>query len=233
MSALESLAAKGFTQDDLVKMASARLFAQECADEGIDLGKFASADQDRLYAKWIEMKNEAQKEAAAPAAAPAPAAATPVDATKVAAAEELVKEAARKEAGAKAAEMEILGRYLAQVFVNETNKIASARAAAPAPAPAAAKEAAAPKVVVNLHKVANYAKTGSVEGNEKCANALEEAVCANIYEKLATAGFDVTPFHEVIPAAAPTKEASAEEISAAVEEMAVNSLKQLGYTFGA
>ena len=35
MSALESLAAKGFTQDDLVKMASARLFAQECADEGI------------------------------------------------------------------------------------------------------------------------------------------------------------------------------------------------------
>ena len=221
MSALESLAAKGFTQDDLVKMASARLFAQECADEGIDLGKFASADQDRLYAKWIEMKNEAQKEAAA----------TPVDATKVAAAEELVKEAARKEAGAKAAEMEILGRYLAQVFVNETNKIASAQAAAPAPA--AAKEAAAPKVVVNLHKVANYAKTGSVEGNEKCANALEEAVCANIYEKLATAGFDVTPFHEVIPAAAPTKEASAEEISAAVEEMAVNSLKQLGYTFGA
>jgi hypothetical protein len=218
MSALESLAAKGFTQDDLVKMASARLFAQECEEDGIDLAKFASADQDRLYAKWIEMKSEAQKEASV------------YDPAKVAAAqEETVKEAARKEAGAKAAEMEILGRYLAQVFVNETNKIASAFNSAPG---APTKEASAAMVVVNLHKVANYAKTGNVEGSEKCANALEEAVCANIYEKLAAGGFDVTPFHDVAAPTAPAKEASAEEINAAVEEMAINSLKNLGYTFG-
>ena len=278
MSALETLAAKGFTQDDLVKMASARLFAQECAEEGVDLTKMASAQQDQLFEKWIEMKKDPAKVATAAAPVVAPVATT-TEPAKTASAE-TVKEAATKEAAAKCAEMEILGRYLAQVFVNETNKLATApkeTATKAAGAEAVVEEAAkaAPGVVakgmewagknkrtlaevgggaalagggavagrmtggkkesefvVNLHKVANYAKTGKVEGSEKCANALEEAVCANIYDKLAAANFDVSCFHEA-PVAEPAKEASAEEIEAAVEEMAVNTLKNLGYTFGA
>ena len=56
-------------------------------------------------------------------------------------------------------------------------------------------------------------------------------MCANIYDKLAAGNFDVSCFHETVEVEV-EKEASAEEIQAAVDEMAVNTLKNLGYTFG-
>lgn len=95
MSLLETLAANGFTAEDLEKAASARLFEEACENEGIDLDALSDDEVEQLYEAFLTDDSE-----------------------KTASAAEV------EEAHAKLAEAEILGRYMAQAFADEQEKIA-------------------------------------------------------------------------------------------------------------
>lgn len=142
MSIFDTLADSGITQEDLEKAASARLFAEAAAAEGIDLSELSEEQAEELYAFWAD---DSEKNASANAFFEA-AAAEGIDLNeltedqvgelynywatggeeveKAASAEELLQEAAVKEASAKLAEAEYIGRYMARVYADEMNKIA-------------------------------------------------------------------------------------------------------------
>lgn len=142
MSIFDTLADSGITQEDLEKAASARLFAEAAAAEGIDLSELSEEQAEELYAFWAD---DSEKNASANAFFEA-AAAEGIDLNemtedqvgelynywatggeeveKAASAEDLLAEAAVKEAGAKLAEAEYIGRYMARVYADEMNKIA-------------------------------------------------------------------------------------------------------------
>jgi len=103
MSIFDTLVESGVTQEDLEKAASARLFAEAAAAEGIDLSELTEDQAEELYDFWANGGEEAEKAASA---------------------EDLLAEAAVKEAGAKLAEAEYIGRYMARVYVDEMDKIA-------------------------------------------------------------------------------------------------------------
>lgn len=141
MSIFDTLADSGITQEDLEKAASARLFAEAAAAEGIDLSELSEEQAEELYNFWAD---DSEKNASADAFLEA-AAAEGIDLNeltedqvgelynfwatggeeKVASAEELLQEAAVKEAGAKLAEAEYIGRYMARVYADELDKIAA------------------------------------------------------------------------------------------------------------
>lgn len=140
MSILDTLVESGVTQEDLEKAASARLFAEAAAAEGIDLSALSEDQAEELYAFWAD---DAEKNASADAFIEA-ATAEGIDLNeltqdqvgelydfwanggeeKVASAEELLQEAAVKEASAKLAEAEYIGRYMARVYADELDKVA-------------------------------------------------------------------------------------------------------------
>lgn len=103
MSIFDTLVESGVTQEDLEKAASARLFAEAAAAEGIDLSELTEDQAEELYAFWANGGEEVEKAASA---------------------EDLLAEAAVKEASAKLAEAEYIGRYMARVYADEMNKIA-------------------------------------------------------------------------------------------------------------
>jgi rubrerythrin len=103
MSIFDSLVEAGVTQEDLEKAASARLFAEAAAAEGIDLSELTEDQAEELYEFWANGGEEAEKSASA---------------------EDLLAEAAVKEASAKLAEAEYIGRYMARVYADEMDKIA-------------------------------------------------------------------------------------------------------------
>jgi hypothetical protein len=141
MSIFDTLAESGVTQEDLEKAASARLFAEAAATEGIDLSQLSEDQAEELYALWAD---DSEKNASADEFINA-AASEGIDLNeltedqvgelynywatggeeKVASAEELLKEAAVNEATAKLAEAEYIGRYMARVYSDEMNKIAA------------------------------------------------------------------------------------------------------------
>jgi hypothetical protein len=104
MSIFDTLAESGVTQEDLEKAASARLFAEAAAAEGIDLSELSEDQAEELYDFWANGGNAGEE--------------------KYASAEEMLAEAAVKEAGAKLAEAEYIGRYMARVYSDEMAKIA-------------------------------------------------------------------------------------------------------------
>ncbi len=103
MSIFDSLVEAGVTQEDLEKAASARLFAEAAAAEGIDLSELTEDQAEELYEFWANGGEAAEKSASA---------------------EDLLAEAAVKEASAKLAEAEYIGRYMARVYADEMDKIA-------------------------------------------------------------------------------------------------------------
>jgi hypothetical protein len=103
MSIFDTLVESGVTQEDLEKAASARLFAEAAAAEGIDLSELSEDQAEELYDFWANGGEYAEKSASA---------------------EEMLAEAAVKEAGAKLAEAEYIGRYMARVYSDEMSKIA-------------------------------------------------------------------------------------------------------------
>ena len=143
MSIFDTLNDQGLTQEDLEKAASARLFAEAAAAEGIDLSELTEAQAEELYDFWANNEVEAEKAASANAFFEA-AAAEGIDLNeltedqvgelyefwanggeeKVASAEDLLAEAAVKEASAKLAEAEYIGRYMARVYADELDKVA-------------------------------------------------------------------------------------------------------------
>ena len=143
MSIFDTLVESGVTQEDLEKAASARLFAEAAAAEGIDLSELTEDQAEELYDFWANNEVEAEKAASANAFFEA-AAAEGIDLNeltedqvgelyefwanggeeKVASAEDLLAEAAVKEASAKLAEAEYIGRYMARVYADEMDKIA-------------------------------------------------------------------------------------------------------------
>lgn len=143
MSIFDTLNDQGLTQEDLEKAASARLFAEAAAAEGIDLSELTEAQAEELYDFWANNEVEAEKAASANAFFEA-AAAEGIDLNeltedqvgelyefwanggeeKVASAEDLLAEAAVKEASAKLAEAEYIGRYMARVYADELDKLA-------------------------------------------------------------------------------------------------------------
>ena len=104
MSMFDTLAESGVTQEDLEKAASARLFAEAAAAEGIDLSELSEDQAEELYDFWANGGEYAEKSASA---------------------EEMLAEAAVKEASAKLAEAEYIGRYMARVYADEMGKIAA------------------------------------------------------------------------------------------------------------
>lgn len=103
MSIFDTLAESGVTQEDLEKAASARLFAEAAAAEGIDLSELTEDQAEELYDFWANGGEEVEKSASA---------------------EDLLAEAAVKEASAKLAEAEYIGRYMARVYADEMDKLA-------------------------------------------------------------------------------------------------------------
>ena len=103
MSIFDTLVESGVTQEDLEKAASARLFAEAAAAEGIDLSELTEDQAEELYEFWANGGEEVEKAASA---------------------EDLLAEAAVKEASAKLAEAEYIGRYMARVYADEMDKIA-------------------------------------------------------------------------------------------------------------
>jgi hypothetical protein len=146
MSILDTLNEQGLTQEDLEKAASARLFAEAAAAEGIDLSELTEAQAEELYDFWANNAAASEKDASANAFFEA-AAAEGIDLNeltedqvgelynfwanggeeveKSASAEDLLAEAAVKEASAKLAEAEYIGRYMARVYADELNKLAA------------------------------------------------------------------------------------------------------------
>jgi hypothetical protein len=107
MSIFDTLVESGVTQEDLEKAASARLFAEAAAAEGIDLSELTEDQAEELYDFWAN-GGDAEKSASA----------------EDFSAEEMLAEAAVKEASAKLAEAEYIGRYMARVYADEMDKIA-------------------------------------------------------------------------------------------------------------
>lgn len=101
MSLMDELSSNGVTAEDLEKMASVRLFEQDCMADNIDLNEMADDDIEALYAHWIDLQEDGTKEASGPTA------------------EEV------DEAQAKLAEAEYLGRHMARAFNDEAEKIAA------------------------------------------------------------------------------------------------------------
>jgi len=145
MSIFDSLEESGITQEDLEKAASARLFAEAAAAEGIDLNELSEDQAEELYDFWAnggEEKTAADEDADAFFEA---AASQGIDLNelsedqvgelyefwanggeeKTASAEEMLADAAVKEASAKLAEAEYIGRYMARVYAGELDKIAA------------------------------------------------------------------------------------------------------------
>ena len=104
MSIFDSLEESGITQEDLEKAASARLFAEAAAAEGIDLNELSEDQAEELYDFWANGGDAGEE--------------------KYASAEDMLAEAAVKEASAKLAEAEYIGRYMARVYADEMGKIA-------------------------------------------------------------------------------------------------------------
>lgn len=101
MSLIDELKTNGVTAEDLEKAASARLFQAACAENEVDLTKLSEEKAEELYADWLKIQaggGEPEKTAEA-------------EQTEI-----------RKEAAAKCAEVEYLGRYMAQCFLNEMQK---------------------------------------------------------------------------------------------------------------
>lgn len=98
MALMDELAARGITSEDLEKAASARLFEQAAAAEGIDLDTLNDSQINELYDVWA---NGDAGEA------------------KTASAGEI------EEAHAKLAEAEILGRHMARSYMDELGKEAA------------------------------------------------------------------------------------------------------------
>jgi len=98
MSLLDTL-----TTEDLEKAASARLFAEAAAAEGIDLSELNEDQVDDLYTYWATGDDETAKVAAA-------------------------EEYAVKEAQAKLAEADYIGRYMAHAYADELSKLAEEEA---------------------------------------------------------------------------------------------------------
>lgn len=109
MSIFDTLVESGVTQEDLEKAASARLFAEAAAAEGIDLSELTEDQAEELYDFWANGDEEYVEKAAS--------------------AEDMLAEAAVKEAGAKLAEAEYIGRYMARVYSDEMDKIAAEQTA--------------------------------------------------------------------------------------------------------
>lgn len=105
MSIFDTLVESGVTQEDLEKAASARLFAEAAAAEGIDLSELTEDQAEELYDFWANGGDDAY--------------------AKEASAEYMLQEAAVKEASAKLAEAEYIGRYMARVYADELNKLAA------------------------------------------------------------------------------------------------------------
>jgi len=101
MALMDELAARGITSEDLEKAASARLFEQAAAAEGIDLDTLNDSQINELYGVWA---NGDAGEA------------------KTASAGEI------EEAHAKLAEAEILGRHMARMYMDELGKEAASMA---------------------------------------------------------------------------------------------------------
>ena len=106
MSIFDTLVESGITQEDLEKAASARLFAEAAAAEGIDLSELSEDQAEELYDFWA---NGGDDEGYA----------------KQASAEYMLQEAAVKEASAKLAEAEYIGRYMARIYADELDKLAA------------------------------------------------------------------------------------------------------------
>lgn len=104
MSIFDTLVESGVTQEDLEKAASARLFAEAAAAEGIDLSELSEDQAEELYDFWANGGDTGEE--------------------KYASAEEMLATAAVKEASAKLAEAEYIGRYMARVYADEMGKIA-------------------------------------------------------------------------------------------------------------
>lgn len=144
MSIFDSLEESGITQEDLEKAASARLFAEAAAAEGIDLNELSEDQAEELYDFWAnggEEKTAADEDADAFFAAAASQGIDLDELTegqvgelyefwanggeeKTASAEEMLADAAVKEASAKLAEAEYIGRYMARIYAGELDKIA-------------------------------------------------------------------------------------------------------------
>lgn len=145
MSIFDSLEESGITQEDLEKAASARLFAEAAAAEGIDLNELSEDQAEELYDFWAnggEEKTAADEDADAFFEAAASQGIDLDELTegqvgelyefwanggeeKTASAEEMLADAAVKEASAKLAEAEYIGRYMARVYAGELDKIAA------------------------------------------------------------------------------------------------------------
>ena len=149
MSVLESLMENGVEAEDLEKAASARLFIDACTEEGIDLSEHTEADIESAYESWMEENFGGEKQAGEEEEASAEdiflaqCAEEGIDLndhspnevqaafnswyeeqtvggeSKTASADEV------EEAHAKLAEVEILGRHMARMYVDELDKVAA------------------------------------------------------------------------------------------------------------
>lgn len=148
MSIFDTLVESGVTQEDLEKAASARLFAEAAAAEGIDLSELTEDQAEELYAFWANGGEEVEKAASA---------------------EDLLAEAAVKEASAKLAEAEYIGRYMARVYADELDKLAAGEHGV------ISQMAMGPKATGEAFQNAKYDKDGNVKGSKSRKSVVGKA----------------------------------------------------------